>query len=92
MRGPDWDVKARFPSIVLETGWAEPAEKLAQDARLWQKGSEGEVRVVLQVKFYKRAHNRIGTRLWINRATPPTEDSTSVKISIKRYVSLFLPK
>ncbi|RPB04241.1 hypothetical protein L873DRAFT_1459387 [Choiromyces venosus 120613-1] len=87
MLGPNWDQEALFPSVVLETGWAESAEKLAEDVTLWQVGSGGQVRVVFQLKFYKRMQNRIGARLWMNRATPPTNTFASVKTSTKKYYS-----
>ncbi|RPA89684.1 hypothetical protein L873DRAFT_615409 [Choiromyces venosus 120613-1] len=51
--GPDRAKKAEFPSVVLESGCSESAKKLHRDARLWKVGSGGEVRVVLQVKFYQ---------------------------------------
>lgn len=89
MLGPDWDTEAAFPSIVLETGWTESVEKLREDVTLWQQGSGGAVRIVFQVKFYPRSYNRIGTRLWINRATPPTKPFGFVKTKIEEFVSLF---
>ncbi|PWW72380.1 hypothetical protein C7212DRAFT_348302 [Tuber magnatum] len=42
MLGPNWDQEALFPSVVLETGWAGSAEKLAEDVTLWQVGSGGQ--------------------------------------------------
>ncbi|KAG0638481.1 hypothetical protein HOY80DRAFT_1047444 [Tuber brumale] len=67
---PNWTTDAEFPSVVLESGWSEGAEQLNRDATLWQQGSGGQVRVVIQVKFFPRSENRIGARLWINRANP----------------------
>ncbi|KAG0638402.1 hypothetical protein HOY80DRAFT_1137566 [Tuber brumale] len=66
----NWTTKAEFPSVVLESGWSEPIDQLHRDAKLWQQGSGGQVRVVIQVKFFPRTGNRIGSRLWINRANP----------------------
>ncbi|KAG0641945.1 hypothetical protein HOY80DRAFT_1038210 [Tuber brumale] len=64
----NWTTKAEFPSVVLESGWSEPAGQLHRDATLWQQGSGGEVRVVIQVKFFQLRDDRIGARLWISRA------------------------
>ncbi|KAG0641936.1 hypothetical protein HOY80DRAFT_952844 [Tuber brumale] len=55
----NWTTKAEFPSVVL-----------VRDATLWQQGSGGQVRVVVQVKFFQRRDDRIGARLWISRANP----------------------
>ncbi|KAG0638404.1 hypothetical protein HOY80DRAFT_1137568 [Tuber brumale] len=65
--GANWTTKAEFPSVVLESGWSEPASQLHRDATLWQQGSRGQVLVVIQVKFFRRNENRIGARLWITR-------------------------
>ena len=70
--GPDWTREREFPSVVLESGWTEPADKLALDTTLWQQGSEGAVCVVIQVKYNKSSAGRIGSRLRISRATPPS--------------------
>ena len=71
--GPDWMAKAEYPSVVLESGWYESAKALERDARLWQLGSEGAVRVVLQVKFSRpdQENDPIRVRLSINRTAPP---------------------
>ncbi|KAG0641924.1 hypothetical protein HOY80DRAFT_1038162 [Tuber brumale] len=66
----NWTTKAEFPSVVLESGWSEPIDQLRRDAKLWQQGSRGKVRVVIEVKFLPRTGNRIGARLWINWANP----------------------
>jgi len=84
MLGPDWTQEREFPSVVLESGWTEPADRLELDARLWQQGSEGAVRVVIQVKYYKRSGGRIGLRVRISRATPTRR---SFKITKEKYVS-----
>lgn len=81
--GPDWTQKHKFPSVILESGWTEPDNRLALDARLWQQGSEGGVRVVLQVKYFKRSGGRIGSKMWISRATPTRR---SFKITNESYV------
>ena len=72
--------------MVLESGWSEPDDRFKLDAALWQKGSEGAVRVVLQVIFFKREAGRIGTRMRISRATPTDK---SFNISHEEYVKLF---
>ncbi|KAG0129480.1 hypothetical protein HOY82DRAFT_610568 [Tuber indicum] len=36
--GPDWTKEAKYPSVVLESGWSEPADQLHRDATLWQAG------------------------------------------------------
>ncbi|KAG0641947.1 hypothetical protein HOY80DRAFT_952926 [Tuber brumale] len=61
---------AEFPSLVLESGWSEPAGQLHRDATLWQRGSVGQVRVVILVKFFQQRDDRIGARLLISRANP----------------------
>ncbi|KAG0641890.1 hypothetical protein HOY80DRAFT_952741 [Tuber brumale] len=68
--GANWTTEAEFPSVVLESGWSEPAGQLHRDATLWQQGSGGQVRVVIQVKFFQRRDDRIGGRFWISRANP----------------------
>ncbi|PUU78638.1 hypothetical protein B9Z19DRAFT_1126390 [Tuber borchii] len=82
---PDWTEEAKYPSVILECGWTESAEHLKQDATLWQKGTGGNVRVVIQVKFYKRQGGRIGARAWISRTKPPRDPSKTPKISIETY-------
>ncbi|KAG0123589.1 hypothetical protein HOY82DRAFT_229873 [Tuber indicum] len=63
--------KAEFPSVVLESGWDESAVALHRDARTWLVGSDGEVRVAIQVKFYRADQwNEIKASLWISRAQP----------------------
>jgi len=80
--GPDWTKEAQYPSVVLESGLSEPAQQLDRDASLWLAGSGGQVRVVVQVKFYRR-QDRIGARVWIKRARPTY--NSSFKISIETY-------
>jgi len=81
---PTWAIAAEFPSVVLESGWTESPEQLNRDATLWQQGSGGRVRVVVQVKFFQRSQNRVGARLSINLANPNGGSS------VKHYVSIFL--
>ncbi|KAG0129703.1 hypothetical protein HOY82DRAFT_670912 [Tuber indicum] len=50
--GSNWTKPAKFPSVVLESGWSESNTELREDVRLWQMGSEMAVRVVLLAKFY----------------------------------------
>ncbi|KAG0641873.1 hypothetical protein HOY80DRAFT_952677 [Tuber brumale] len=68
--GANWTTEAEFPSVVLESGWSEPAGQLHRDATLCQRGSGGQVRVVIAVKPFQRRDYRIGARLWISRANP----------------------
>ncbi|RPA98195.1 hypothetical protein L873DRAFT_1808806 [Choiromyces venosus 120613-1] len=86
--GPNWTEKAKYPSVVLESGWSEAAEQLNQDASLWQAGSGGQVRVVIQVKFYKR-QDRIGAHVRVNRAKAAKD--SSIKTSIETYEVLPVP-
>jgi len=55
--GPNFKQLAEFPTVVLESGWAESSSRLREDARLWQIGSNMAVRVVLQAKFFLADHN-----------------------------------
>lgn len=71
--------------MVLESGWTEPADRLALDARLWQHGTKGAVRVVLQVKYFRRSGGCIGARVRISRATLTRR---SYKITNEEYVKL----
>ena len=41
----------KFPTVVAESGINEPHAELQENARLWQEGTAGAVRVVLQVQF-----------------------------------------
>ena len=81
--GPDWTEERKFPSVILESGWSEPDKRLALDARLWQQGTKGAVRVVIQVKYFKRAGGRIGSKIRISRATPTRR---SFQITNEEYV------
>ena len=83
MVGPGRTKGAKFPSVVLESGWSESATRLREDARLWQEGSAGAVRVVLQIKFYGRNRdNKICLVLFISRAHPNGQ-----RASLETYVS-----
>lgn len=55
--GPNFNKLAEFPTVVLESGWAESSTRLREDVRLWQIGSNMAVRVVLQAKFFPADHN-----------------------------------
>ncbi|RPA90033.1 hypothetical protein L873DRAFT_510071 [Choiromyces venosus 120613-1] len=71
MVGPDWTQKAEYPSVVLESGWDESMQQLHRDAQLWQRGSGGEVCVVIQVKFYRpNDENRMRAKLVLKRTLP----------------------
>jgi len=62
---------AAYPSVVLESGWHESSTRLLADSRLWQEGSAGAVRVVLQAKFYEPDNqNKMGLVLSVSRTVP----------------------
>ncbi|PUU78626.1 hypothetical protein B9Z19DRAFT_1126485 [Tuber borchii] len=62
---------AAYPSVVLESGWHESSTRLLADSKLWQEGSAGAVRVVLQVKFYEPDNqNEMRLVLSISRTVP----------------------
>jgi len=82
--GPDWDRIAKYPSVVLESGWSESAAALARDAHLWQMGSDRAARIVLLVKFFQPdRHNKIALRLTIHRSFPDADTTPT-----KEYVRL----
>jgi len=82
--GPDLERKAKYPSVVLESGWSASAAKLARDARLWQVGSERAVRMVILVKFFHPdMNNKVGVRLTILRSFTDADTTRT-----KAYVSL----
>ena len=69
--GPGRQQSAAYPSVVLESGWHESSSRLLADSRLWQAGSAGAVRVVLQVKFYEPdSQNKMRLVLFISRFAP----------------------
>ena len=41
-----------YPSIVLESGWAESAPRLWNDCNLWLTGTAGAVHVVILCKVF----------------------------------------
>ena len=62
---------AAYPSVVLESGWHESSTRLLADSRLWQEGSAGAVRVVLQARFYEPDNqNKMRLVLTISRTAP----------------------
>ncbi|PUU76806.1 hypothetical protein B9Z19DRAFT_1066342 [Tuber borchii] len=69
--GPYFNQLAEYPTVVLESGCAESSERLTEDARMWQIGSNMGVRVVLQAKFFPADHN-YGVRFvfLVSRANP----------------------
>jgi len=82
--GLDWDRKAKYPSVVLESEWSESGATLVRDARLWQVGSERAVRIVLLAKFFKPdTDNKIAVRLTIDRSFPDADTTPT-----KEYVRL----
>ncbi|PUU76076.1 hypothetical protein B9Z19DRAFT_1089049 [Tuber borchii] len=69
--GPNRKSLAPFPSVVMESGRYESSAQLKADARVWQEGSAGAVRVVLQVKFYEAdCDNNVALDLFISRTAP----------------------
>ena len=48
-----------MPTIVVESGWSEAATRLHDDMRLWLKGGNGQVKVVLLFKWSKITNNRV---------------------------------
>lgn len=76
--GPDWDVNADFPSVVLEVGYAESVARLTEDGELWRKGSSHAVKVVLLVKFRRHGQNSMGVVLSIGRAFPDLNGQTTL--------------
>ena len=52
-----------MPTIVIESGWSEPAPMLHQDMRLWLRGGGGRVKVVLLFKWDKIINNRVEGRV-----------------------------
>ncbi|RPA90026.1 hypothetical protein L873DRAFT_1795752 [Choiromyces venosus 120613-1] len=85
MVGPDWTQKAEYPSVVLESGWDESMQQLHRDAQLWQRGSGGEVCVVIQVKFYRpNDENRMRAKLVLKRTLPGERH-----VFVEPYASLF---
>ena len=83
--GPKRQRLAAFPSVVMESGRYKPGARLEEDAKLWQKGSAGAVRVVLQVIYYAAKNDNVGVDLFISRTAPgggPT--------SQEHYASVFI--
>lgn len=68
---PGSQQSAAYPSVVLESGWHESSKRLLADYKLWQEGSAGAVRVVLQAKFYEPDNqNKMQLVLSISRTAP----------------------
>ncbi|KAG0639557.1 hypothetical protein HOY80DRAFT_904825 [Tuber brumale] len=44
-------IMREFPTIVLESGWAESEAQLLRDLQSWQEGSAGAVRIVIFLKM-----------------------------------------
>lgn len=84
--GPNKQRMAAFPSVVMESGRYESSARLQADARLWQEGSAGAVRVVLQVKYYEvDRHNNLALDLFISRAAPGGGPASQ-----EHYASVFI--
>ncbi|CAG8941198.1 unnamed protein product [Penicillium salamii] len=49
-----------LPSVVIECGWSESADELEADAEMLLRGSAGQTRVAVLVKFHlSKAHARV---------------------------------
>ena len=84
--GPKKQRLAAFPSVVMESGRYEPRARLQADAELWQKGSAGAVRVVLQVIYYGAdCYDHVGVDLLISRTAPGRGPA-----SLEHYASVFI--
>lgn len=83
--GPNRQRLAAFPSVVMETGRYESSARLQADARLWQEGSKGAVRVVLQVKYYEVDCHNMGVGLFISRTAPGGGPASQ-----EHYASVFI--
>ncbi|KAG0640508.1 hypothetical protein HOY80DRAFT_1135920 [Tuber brumale] len=46
-------IMREFPTVVLESGWAESEAQLLRDLQLWQEGSAGAVRIVILFKAFR---------------------------------------
>lgn len=71
--GPKYRELSEFPTVLLESGWAEASTELrdSEDARVWQLGSRKAVRVVLLAKFYPAdRHNEVRFVLSISCVEP----------------------
>lgn len=62
-KAPDAYVKVAgtdgFPSVVVESGWAESMEDLVKDARLWLLGTGGATKVCIVVHFLEERAARV---------------------------------
>ena len=64
---------SNFPSVVLEFSWTSSEPETVDYRRLWHEGSEGQVRVVIFVKFCRpNEQNGIRATLEISHCTPGT--------------------
>ncbi|KAG0640529.1 hypothetical protein HOY80DRAFT_1068789 [Tuber brumale] len=46
-------IMTEFPTVVLESGWAESGVQLLRDLQLWEEGSAGAVRIVILCKAFR---------------------------------------
>ncbi|EPS40177.1 hypothetical protein H072_5982 [Dactylellina haptotyla CBS 200.50] len=56
-----------FPSIVVETGYTQPATDLERDKDIWKTSTNGETKVVIITKFSKTPRNTVSCVLGIHR-------------------------
>lgn len=47
-----------WPAVVVESGWSESRAHLEQDADLWLRGSQGQVRGAIIIKWTKVPHTK----------------------------------
>ncbi|KAG0640515.1 hypothetical protein HOY80DRAFT_1135923 [Tuber brumale] len=50
-------IRREFPTVVLESGWAESEAQLLRDLQFWQEGSAGAVRIVILFKMFRPSIN-----------------------------------
>ncbi|KAG0640491.1 hypothetical protein HOY80DRAFT_1021894 [Tuber brumale] len=53
-------IRREFPTVVLESGWAESEAQSLRDLQLWQEGSAGAVRIVI---FFKMSRPSITNQI-----------------------------
>ncbi|KAG0138788.1 hypothetical protein HOY82DRAFT_544840 [Tuber indicum] len=68
--GPSLGGFPEFPTVVVESGINEPYAELQANARLWQEGTAGAVRVVLQAQFSAPTENKMRLFLSVTRFGP----------------------
>ena len=67
--------KADWPTIVIESGWAESLTKLREDSSHWLEISRGDVKIVLLFSIGRTARTMIIEK-WENRPVPANRPAT----------------